>query len=210
MLYPAVTLWEAISDLPPLEAGQGLEVQEYLQSSETEYQAWMRAEMLYNHVAMNHTPRMVERFKQIQWGESSADVAAEFGPRKRGNNDVLSTRVYEQNNRRLHPHKPAHTITASFYANFVHPFQHRNLTAREGARLQSFPDHYRFMGKPTVISKKLLNREGRVEEDYLCQYNQIGNAVPPLLAKRIAIRLLQECFSAAPQRQFVSEGISSD
>jgi DNA (cytosine-5)-methyltransferase 1 len=48
------------------------------------------------------------------------------------------------------------------------------------------------MGKPTVVSHKLLAREGRLDEKYLCQYNQIGNAVPPLLAQVIAGNLLKE------------------
>jgi site-specific DNA-cytosine methylase len=57
----------------------------------------------------------------------------------------------------------------------LHPFQHRNLTAREGARVQSFPDTYRFLGKKTVVSHKLLHREERFDEKFLCQYNQVGN-----------------------------------
>jgi len=145
--------------------------------------------VLYNHVAMKHSQRLVERFKHVRWGESSSDVPEEHRARARNGNGKISDTMYDQNNRRLHPHKPSHTIAASFYANFIHPFQHRNLTAREGARIQSFPDWYRFMGKKTVPSHKLLQREGRLEEKHLCQYNQIGNAVPPLLAKAIAAHL---------------------
>jgi DNA (cytosine-5)-methyltransferase 1 len=81
--------------------------------------------------------------------------------------------------------RPCHTIAASFYANFVHPHLNRNFTPREGARLQSFPDAYVFRGKPTVVSQKLLAREGREAERHLCQYNQIGNAVPPVLGAAV-------------------------
>jgi DNA (cytosine-5)-methyltransferase 1 len=74
----------------------------------------------------------------------------------------------------------------------VHPFKNRNFTAREGARIQSFPDWYVFKGKPTVVSQKLLHREGRLEEKHLGQYNQIGNAVPPLMAKAIATNIIKQ------------------
>jgi DNA (cytosine-5)-methyltransferase 1 len=187
----AISVWDAISDLPELNAGDGEEEQDYTEIPKTGYQIWARGshEILYNHVAMNHSKRMVERFKHVGWGESGADVPKEHGARKRNGNGDLSEKKYDQNNRRLHPNKPSHTIAASFYANFIHPFQHRNLTAREGARLQSFPDSYRFTGRKTVVSHRLLQREGRLEEIHLCQYNQIGNAVPPLLAEAIAQHL---------------------
>jgi len=192
-LKPALTLWDAISDLPELTAGKG-EEQVYNSEPETSYQELLRdsSEMLYNHVAMQHSKRLVERFKHIKWGESSSDVPTEHSARKRNGNGDLSGKVYDQNNRRLHPQKPSHTIAASFYANFVHPYQDRNLTAREGARIQSFPDSYKFMGKKTVVSHKLLQREKRFEEKFLCQYNQIGNAVPPLLAKAVAAHLKEK------------------
>lgn len=195
----AITLWEAISDLPELTAGEGQEEQEYTHKPESDYQWWARLDShcLRNHVAMEHSGRLVERFKQIKWGESSADVSEEYGPRQRNSNGKVSSKAYDQNNRRLYPHKPSHTIAASFYANFIHPFQHRNITAREGARIQSFPDTYTFRGRKTVVSHKLLTREGRHAEAYLCQYNQIGNAVPPLLAQRIAEHLLKEYFNVS-------------
>lgn len=190
----AVTLWQAIADLPPLAANEGEEEQAYTLPTNHTFQEWARQQSgtLFNHVAMAHSKRLVERFKHIKWGESSADVPEEHGARRRNGNGQLSGISYDQNNRRLYPYKPSHTITASFYANFVHPFQHRNLTAREGARIQSFPDDYRFMGKKTVVSHKLLQREERLDEKFLCQYNQIGNAVPPLLAKAIAQHLKEK------------------
>jgi DNA (cytosine-5)-methyltransferase 1 len=192
---PVITIWDAISDLPPLGAGEGDEEAYYATPPETDYQRQMRqrSTVLYNHVAMKHSKRMVERFNLIEWGKSSASVSEEHRPRQRNGGGKLSTKVYDQNNRRLHPDKPSHTIAASFYANFIHPHQHRNLTAREGARIQSFPDTYRFLGKKTVVSHKLLRREGRHAEAHLCQYNQIGNAVPPLLAQKIAEHILEEC-----------------
>lgn len=189
------TLSEAISDLPEVEAREGSEEMEYTKPPENEYQEWARngSDILFNHTAMNHYERTVERFKAMSWGDSVSDVPDEHKPYKRGKaGKERSENAYDQNNRRMHPHRPCHTIPASFYSNFVHPFQHRNFTPREGARLQSFTDDYVFKGKPTRVSKKLLEREGREAEMHLCQYNQIGNAVPPLVAKAIGENLISE------------------
>lgn len=192
-LLSCPTLWDAISDLPNLEAGEGAEEMSYSKPPQTDYQKRLRVncKLLYNHKAMNHTKRMVERFTSMSWGDSCSNVPYHLRPRRR-NSEKIADHIYDQNNRRLHPSRPCHTLPASFYANFVHPHSNRNFTAREGARIQSFPDHYVFMGKPTVVSHKLLAREGRENEKFLCQYNQIGNAVPPLLAKQIAHHLFQQ------------------
>jgi DNA (cytosine-5)-methyltransferase 1 len=71
-----------------------------------------------------------------------------------------------QNYIRLHPNRVAPTVMGS--SRFIHPFSDRLLTVRENARLMSFPDHHVFYGP--------------LEQ----QYNQAGEAVPPLLARKIA------------------------
>lgn len=188
-----VTTGDAILDLPPLKAGEGSEEQEYTLPPQTSFQEWARHESpkLYNHVAMNHTQRIVERFRRIQKGNSLAEVPMEYRVRMRSGNGELSSAHYQSNYRQLRSDDVSYTIPASFYSSFIHPNQPRNITAREAARLQSFPDWYRFMGKRTVVSSRLLQTNGRHEEDFLSQYNQIGNAVPPLLAKAIADHLKQ-------------------
>ncbi len=176
-----ITIEDAIMDLPKLKAGEGEEISQYTTPPTTKYQAWARENclQLHNHVTMRHTPRLVERFSHIGYGQSVADVDEEFQQRKRGDASKISGKVYSQNNMRPYPNKPSPTIPASFQSNFVHPYENRNYTAREGARLQSFPDSYIFKGKRTTMSW----------EKNLSQYQQIGNAVPPLLAKAIAQKI---------------------
>lgn len=178
-----VTIEQAIMDLPQIKAGEGVEVAEYRCEPQNDYQRWVRngSTEVHNHIAMRHTARLVERFSHIGFGQSVADVAEEFQQRQRGAADKISGKVYSQNNMRPYPDKPSPTIPASFQSNFVHPYIDRNYTAREGARLQSFPDTYVFCGKRTTMSW----------EKNLSQYQQIGNAVPPLLAKGIAESIIK-------------------
>jgi len=173
-----ITVEQAIMDLPQIESGQGCEIAEYGTTPQNDYQKWARSNSssVYNHVAMKHTQRLIERFKNIDFGQSVADVDECHQQRKRGNASQISGKVYSQNNMRPYPDRPAPTVAASFQSNFVHPHHNRNFTAREGARLQSFPDRYIFYGKRTTMSW----------EKNVSQYQQIGNAVPPLLAKGIA------------------------
>ena len=193
-LKPTPTLWDAISDLPQIEAREGAEEMNYKVPAKNAFQKYLRghSEKVHNHVAMKHSKRIIERFASMSCGDSISDVPDHLKPIKRNGNGEFSEKLYDQNNRRMHPNVPCHTIAASFYANFVHPFINRNFTPREGARIQTFPDWYVFQGKPTVVSHKLLQREGREEEKHLCQYNQIGNAVPPFLAKAIAENILSQ------------------
>lgn len=119
------TLWDAISDLPNIEAREGAEVMAYSETPQNEYQKWCRdgATELHNHLAMKHTKRLVERFSQMSWGQSVSDITDErLKQRKRNGNGEVSDSPYDQNNRRMHPDRICHTITATFYGNFVHPY----------------------------------------------------------------------------------------
>ena len=198
-LHPFVTVRDAISDLPLVDVGSKLDPIAYDREAVNEFQRRMRSAggVVSNHVPMQHTPRMVERFKAIRPGQSQSDVPEEHAPRIRVRKESEGPSRYDQNNRRMHWDRPCHTVPATFYANFVHPELHRNFTPREGARIQSFPDDYVFKGKATVVSQKLLAREGRDGERHLSQYVQIGNAVPPLLAQHLLTTLQQATIAAA-------------
>ncbi len=173
-----ITVKEAIYDLPQIEAGEGEHSMDYPINPQNEYQSRMRknATAVYNHVAMKHTKRVIARFEAIQPGKNLLDVWETHGAVQRGNPSEKSKIKFSQNNLRLIADKPAPTIAASFQSNFIHPTLHRNFTAREGARLQSFPDDFIFEGMRTKMSW----------EKGLSQYQQIGNAVPPLMAFEIA------------------------
>jgi DNA (cytosine-5)-methyltransferase 1 len=186
-LEPFRTVRDAIGDLPLVDVGSRLDPVPYDRRPTNAYQELMRSGQVNvrNHVPMRHSQRMVERFRTIQPGQSQSDAPIEHAPRLRVRTPDQGAGRYDQNNRRMHWDRPCHTIAATFYANFIHPQLHRNFTPREGARIQSFPDDYVFHGKPTVVSQKLLTREGRTTEKHLCQYVQIGNSVPPLLAQAL-------------------------
>ena len=190
-LKEAINVQKAIGDLPKLNAGEGEEETEFTTKPRSEFQKLSRGKMerLFNHVTMVHTKRVVERYEQILNGLTLEEIPEELQVRKRNGNGEISDSEYNSNYRHLKPEMIAYTIPASFYSNFVHPKQPRNITSREAARLQSFPDSYIFKGKRTQISSKLLKQLGKEDENFLSQYNQIGNAVPPLLAKAVATRV---------------------
>ena len=179
-----LTVDEAISDLPQIGAGQGEDNMPYPVSPSNLYQQFMRkdTDSVKNHIAMKHTPRLVERFKAIRPGQSLVDVWETHGSVKRGAPTEKSDVKFGQNNQRVYGDQPAPTIAAAFQSNFIHPHLDRNFTAREGARLQSFPDSFVFEGMRTKMSW----------EKGLSQYQQIGNAVPVLLAYAIANSVLSQ------------------
>ncbi len=164
---PKVTLMEAISDLPPLQANES--AQEYLGPPVNAYQEEMRGAetVLTEHNSANYGPKMREILSLIPAGGTVNDLPAHLRPKS----------YFANTYARLVPDMPSPTITRNFgtpsSSRCVHPFQNRALSAREGARLQGFPDSYRFFG--SKISKNL----------------QIGNAVPPIFGEIIAREIIR-------------------
>lgn len=158
-LSPPVTVSDAISDLPELEAGK--QIASYTKPPQTDYQKERRsdAHQLTHHVTTNHTPRMLE-------------IIRHAGPNIHSIPKHLITSGFSSCYSRLDANKPAVTITVNFIHpasnRCIHPIQDRALSLREGARLQSFDDTFTFAGNRTQIAK------------------QIGNAVPPLLGRVFA------------------------
>src|SRR5581483_11805314 len=170
-LDPHVGVWDAISDLPPIEAGGGSERARYGGPARTEFQHRLRAgsRWLYDHQAAPLSKEHLRQIEHVPEGGTWRDIPLELLPTRFARiRRTDSTTLFG----RLERAFPAYTITTQFNnvttGCYTHPLQHRALSAREGARIQTFPDRYRFVG--SLESK--------------CR--QIGNAVPPLLAEVVA------------------------
>lgn len=185
-----LTLMQVIGDLPivaPRQLQDGDTI-EYNIEPTNPFQCNIRngSTFVANHVPMLHTPKTIEKFKFLLEKGSKEELPDELKSHIRGNVHEISNSKFSQNHRVLKANKIAPTITASFYSSFIHPTQPRNLTVREAARIQTFPDSFIFTGKKTTLSKKLLAKKGIVEDLHLDQFNQVGNAVPPMMARILA------------------------
>jgi DNA (cytosine-5)-methyltransferase 1 len=172
-LLPAVTVGEAIGDLPRLTMGEGAETIGYTAEKFSEYAMAMRNPdgVTYNHFAARLSKQNAERMKYVKPGGSWRDIPHELLPK-----GMQRARKSDHTKRygRLRKDGLAGTVMTKcdpHWGTVFLPDQDRSLTVREAARFQSFPDSYRFLG-PRVS-----------------QYEQVGNAVPVLLAKAIALHI---------------------
>lgn len=94
---------------------------------------------------------------------------------------ILPKKLFIKRNYRLKESEPSPTVTSHCLDEFVHPKYDRALTVRECARLQSFPDSYEFVGGPYIVP--------HIDRTVQDKYEQIGDAVPPLLAYAWGIKI---------------------
>jgi DNA (cytosine-5)-methyltransferase 1 len=166
------TFNDATSDLPSLKAGEKLE--KYKSAPKNDLQKYFRegSEKPLDHFAVGHRDYFIELLSYIPQGKSALDPEVQkLIPKK-----LRPTSGFKNSYQRIIGDAPSPTITRNFTtpssANCIHPSQDRALSIREGARCQSFPDWFYFLG--TTDEKRL----------------QIGNAVPPLLGKAIGESIL--------------------
>ena len=169
------TVRDAISDLPKLKPSEGMQTVNFNPTNKSSYLKLIRQNnynLLHGHIARNHNELDRKRYRLMaknKWDLSDLykNEPSLIHIKKRLFNNSYCVQNYDA---------PSKTIIAHLYKDgnqFIHPdyTQERSITPREAARLQSFPDDFVF---PCSITQ---------------QYKQIGNAVPPLMSKYIAMVL---------------------
>lgn len=159
-----ITVKEAIWDLPIIDNGASVSWLPYNNNSPSAYAKKLRVEMAEcpNNIVSRNAPYIVERYKYVREGGNWEDI-----PEALMTNYRDRTRCHTGIYHRLLWDAPS-IVLGNFRKNMlIHPSQHRGLSVREAARLQSFPDRFEFCGSLGF------------------QQQQVGNAVPPLLAAAV-------------------------
>lgn len=159
-----ITVYEAIGDLPILKNGENDRFMGYITSPLSDYIKVMRNNQrgCFNHSVTRNSELVIERYNHIPQGGNW-----EYIPEHLMKNYKDKSRCHTGIYRRLESNKPS-VVIGNYRKNMlIHPTQNRGLSVREAARLQSFPDDFVFKGSIGF------------------QQQQVGNAVPPLLAKSI-------------------------
>lgn len=189
------TVWEAIGDLPPVEGGfrpeGGADGYQAYDGPVSRFQAEMRESVapehedrVYDHITRPVRPDDAQAFENMDSKTKYSDLDEEF---RRYRHDIFDDKY-----KRLDEDDLSRTITAHIAKDgywYIHPRQHRTLTVREAARLQTFPDHYRFNGPPSAAFK------------------QIGNAVPPKLGRALG-RAVMHAFESKQPAGWSSQSLS--
>lgn len=193
-----VTVGEAIGDLAFLRPWEHADTYDPSAPVDSEYQAQSRrgrliAELpagqvegaLWNHQAARHSPDVIARFSVMTPGSGLESI-----PRSLWDTHLQTKKKWCV---RLRSDRASNTVV-TLPDDLVHPTQPRILTVRELARLQSFDDTFRFLGPRATGGGGRGNKLRTVQ---VPQYSQVGNAIPPLLARAVGERLLAALASAA-------------
>lgn len=167
-----VTVWDAFADLPELKNGQMLEEADYTIPFDkaSKYARSMRngsKKARQNFVSLNND-LVIQRYHYIPQGGNWRNI-----PDFLMTNYADKSRCHSGIYKRLKADEPSVVISNYRKSMIIHPTQDRGLSVREAARLQSFPDNYIFQGPHMSIQQ------------------QIGNAVPPLLAKAVFDQIIK-------------------
>jgi DNA (cytosine-5)-methyltransferase 1 len=159
-----VTVKAALADLPNLDNGASFDVGRYKRAPISDYARQMRGdrEETYNHIVTRNADYILKRYAHIPPGGNWENIPDELM-----GNYTDKSRCHTGIYRRLKWNEPS-VVIGNYRKNMlIHPSQDRGLSVREAARLQSFPDWFRFLGSIGF------------------QQQQVGNAVPPVLAKAV-------------------------
>ena len=169
-LESCFTVKDALNDLPLLQNGNKEYKISYRELPKSDYAKNLRGQLVNctNHGVSTNTCAVLERYKHIPQGGNWQNIPLEL---MNSYSDV--TRCHTGIYHRLHDNKPSAVIGNYRKNMLIHPNEDRGLSVREAARLQSFPDWFEFKG--------LLNE----------QQQQVGNAVPPNLAKQVFKKILE-------------------
>lgn len=182
-----VTVKEALSGLRNVIPNSGKEATSYT-GKESEFSLlmknnafWKRENFASKNVSyqmpMKHRECTLKRFALLNPGESLKDLFERYTGEEREKlqaERIMPKKMFIKRNYRLKYDEPSPTVTSHCLDEFVHPKYDRALTVRECARLQSFPDSYDFCGGPYIVP--------HIDRTVQDKYEQIGDAVPPLLA----------------------------
>jgi DNA (cytosine-5)-methyltransferase 1 len=166
---PTISVDEAIGDLPLLENGANIDVLPYYKEPASRFAELMRngLESCGNHLVTRNSADIIERYIHVPQGGNWENI-----PENLMQNYKDRTRCHTGIYHRLQSDKPS-IVVGNFRKNMlIHPWQNRGLSVREAARLQSFPDCHQFFGSIGF------------------QQQQVGNAVPPLLARAVFQNIL--------------------
>ena len=167
-----VSIHDAICDLPRISISRRSTKEEDnplpYGKPVTDFQMWARKKsngIINKHITRWHRPIDLKIFSMMKQGDYWEDI-----PIRMRKKIGYSNKSFMDKWKRLSYNKPSWTIVAHLHKDgymFIHPSQQRTISVREAARLQSFPDYFVFAGFKTS------------------QFKQVGNAVPPLLARAV-------------------------